>query len=596
MWDKVKLTRPSFRDLLWLFAQVLKASPFIAAVWIILVLINAGAGAAQLLVLRETVNTLVDADLMSSVVPWLTALCLLFFVEQAISTLLPLLREQLRIRAGFTLQRDALQKTGKLPLEAFDDEESHDLINRVVTGGDSSVVQLMQNGLNFIEYTPVLFTSAVVLGLISIWIPLIIVGGAILLRVFEIRMGARMRHFEVENTRNKRLADYYVQLLMERRSAAEIRLWGIGETLLQRWRTILAQYLRERLGIDFQNASQGIFQVFIFVAIIAGALLVTLLSQGRVEAGLAALVLWALRHITAGMNSMQYFVIGFVQHAGYGEDLRCLLEKEEEGDAPETQMPYPHPMREGIRLHSVAYRYPGADTDALSDVNIHIRPGEILAIVGENGAGKTTLAHILAGLRSPTAGRVTIDGINTATLSSEALRRACTVVFQEPARYPTTLHENLILESRDEVTSPLLAADAHAEVVLTQVGLQSERFPLHTFLGPEFGGVDFSGGEWQRVAIARSLIKEDSEFVIFDEPTAALDPLAELEIFQQFVELVEGKTALLIAHRLGPTRLADRVVVLDNGRIVEIGNPTELLQQDGKYAEMFAAQSEWYQS
>ena len=595
MWDKVKLTRPSFRDLLRLFAQVLKASPFIAATWLILVLINAGAAAAHLLVLRETVNTLVDADLLNSAVPRLVALCLLFFVEQAILTLLPLLREQLRIKAGFALQRDALQKTGKLPLEAFDDEESHNLINRVVTGGDSSVVQLMQNGLNFIEYLPVLLTSAVVLGLISLWIPLIIIGGAILLRVFEIQMGARVRHFEVENTRNKRLADYYVQLLTERRSAAEIRLWSIGETLLHRWRMILAQYLRERLHINFQNASQGIFQVFIFVAIVAGALLVTSLSQRRVEAGLAALVLEALRNITAGMNSMQYFVIGFVQHAGYGEDLRRLLEKKEEGDTPETQTPYPHPMREGIRLHSVAYRYPRADTDALADINVHIRPGEILAIVGENGAGKTTLAHILAGLRSPTAGHGTIDGINTATISSEDRRRACTVVFQQPARYPTTLHENLILDNTDEVTSPLHASDAHAEAVLTRVGLPTKRFPLNSLLGPEFGGVDFSGGEWQRVAIARSLIKEESEFVIFDEPTAALDPLAELEIFQQFVELVEGKTALLIAHRLGPTRLVDRVVVLDGGRIVEIGNPTELLQRNGKYAEMFAAQSEWYQ-
>ena len=581
-------TRPSFRNLLWLFARVLKASPFIAAAWITLVLINAGAGAAQLLVLRETVNTLVDVDLISSAIPWLAALCFLFFVEQVISTLLPLLREKLRIRAGFALQRAALQKTGKLPLEAFDDEESHDLINRVVAGGDSSVVQLMQNGLSFIEYVPVLLTSAVVLGLISIWIPVIIISGAILLRVFEIQMGTRVRHFEVENTRNKRLADYYVQLLTERRSAAEIRLWSIGETLLQRWRTILAQYLRKRLHISFQNAYQGIFQVFIFVAIIAGALLVTSLSQGRTEAGLAALVLEALWNISAGMNSMQYFVIGFVQHAGYGEDLRRLLGKKQDEDASETRTPYPHPIREGIRLHGIAYCYPGADTDALSDVNVHIRPGEILAVVGENGAGKTTLAHILAGLRSPTAGHVTIDGIDTATISSDDLRRACTVVFQHPARYPTTLRENLVLDSVD-------AADVHVAEILTQVGLPSERFPLNTFLGPEFGGVDFSGGEWQRVAIARSLIKEGGEFVIFDEPTAALDPLAELEIFQQFVELVDGKTALLIAHRLGPTRLADRVVVLDNGRIVEIGNPTELLQQNGKYAEMFAAQSEWYQ-
>ena len=517
------------------------------------------------------------------------ALRLLFRRTSVISTLLPLLREKLRIRAGFALQRAALQKTGKLPLEAFDDEESHDVINRVVAGGDSSVVQLMQNGLNLIEYIPLLFTSAVVLGLISIWIPLIIIGGSILVRVFEIQMGTRVRHFEVENTRNKRLTDYYVQLLTERRSAAEIRLWSIGETLLQRWRTIFAQYLRERLHISFQNAYQGIFQVFIFVAIIAGALLVTSLSQGRTEAGLAALVLEALRNIAAGMNSMQYMVIGFVQHAGYGEDLRRLLGKKQDEDASETRTPYPHPIREGIRLHGVAYRYPGADTNALSDVNVHIRPGEILAIVGENGAGKTTLAHILAGLRSPTAGHVTIDGIDTATISSEDRRRACTVVFQHPARYPTTLRENLVLDSTDTL-DVTCCGDLNPSRIAIRTGI-----PLNTFLGPEFGGVDFSGGEWQRVAIARSLIKEAGEFVIFDEPTAALDPLAELEIFQQFVELVDGKTALLIAHRLGPTRLADRVVVLDNGRIVEIGDPTELLQQNGKYAEMFAAQSEWYQ-
>ena len=588
MWDKVKLTRPSFRDLLWLFARVLKAAPFLAAVWILLVLITAGASAAELLVLRETVNTLVAVDNLSSAVPWLGVLCLLFLITQAISTLLPLLREQLRIRAGFALQRAALQKTGELPLEAFDDEESHDLINRVVAGGDSSTVQLMQNGLHLIEFIPIFFTSVAVLGLISVWIPVIIISGAILLRVFEIQMGARVRHFEVENTRDKRLADYYVQLLTERRSAPEIRLWAIGETLLHRWRTIFAHYLQERLHISFQNGVQGIFQVFIFTAIIAGALLVTSFSQGSTEAGLAALVLAALWNISAGMNSAQYYVIGFVQHAGYGEDLRRLLEKEEREQAegaPETPTPSLSPIREGIRLQDVAYRYPGAETDALSNIDLHIRPGEILAVVGENGAGKTTLAHLLTGLRSPTAGQVTIDGIETATIAAEALRDAWTAVFQHPARYPTTLRENLILNR----------TDAQVAAALAQVGLSTERYPLNTFLGPEFGGVDFSGGEWQRVAIARSLLKDAGEFVIFDEPTAALDPLAELEIFQQFVGLVQGKTAVLIAHRLGPTRLVDRVVVLEKGRIVEIGHPTELLQRPGKYAQMFAAQSEWYQ-
>ena len=275
------------------------------------------------------------------------------------------------------MQRAALQKTGKLPLEAFDDEESHDLINRVLAGGDSSVVQLMQNGLSLIEFIPLLLTSTVVLGLISIWIPAIIISGAILLRVFEIRMGARVRHFEVENTRNKRLADYYAQLLTGRRSAPEIRLWSIGETLLRRWRTILAQYLRERLRIDFQNASQGIFQVFIFVAIIAGGITRYIAFAGKDRSRTRRFGANRTSEYHCRYDSMQHFIIGFVQHAGYGEDLRRLLERDQDEDSLTKRTPYPHPIREGIRLHDVAYRYPGANTDALSDINIDIHPGEI---------------------------------------------------------------------------------------------------------------------------------------------------------------------------------------------------------------------------
>ena len=161
------------------------------------------------------------------------------------------------------------------------------------------------------------------------------------------------------------------------------------------------------------------------------------------------------------------------------------------------------------------------------------------------------------------------------------------MVFQQPARYPAILRENLALDRTK-------GSDEHAKNVLTQVGLASEAVPLDGLLGPEFGGVDLSGGEWQRVGIARSLMKE-SEFIIFDEPTASLDPLAELEIFERFVELVGGKTAVLIAHRLGPTRFADRVIVLEKGRLVEAGTPTDLLEKKGKYAQMFALQSEWYQ-
>ena len=299
-------------------------------------------------------------------------------------------------------------------------------------------------------------------------------------------------------------------------------------------------------------------------------------------------MLQALRNIGTGMNSVQYTMMSFIQHIGYAEDLRYLLEIPISKVASAPTVSYPRLQGEGIIIQDVTYRYPNADTDALQDINLHLHPGEILAIVGENGAGKTTLAQIFSGLRPPTEGQMTIDGIDAATINADDLRKACTFVFQHPARYPATLQDNVLLSMNNDQTSEV-------ESALAQVGLSTDKFPLDMLLGPEFGGVDMSGGEWQRVALARSLVKKDAELVIFDEPTAALDPLAELALFEHFVELVDGKTALLIAHRLGPTRLADRVAVLQNGYLVEIGTPSELLQRNGKYAKMFAAQSKWYQ-
>ena len=204
----------------------MEASPFLTLGWGVLVLLNAGVGAAELLVIRKAVNTLVAVKTLTPVIPWLTVLCLFFLTQQIIATLLPLLREKIRISAGYALQRSTLQKTGDLPLKAFDEEHSHNLISRVIAGGDSQAIRLMQDALNFIESVPILITSAVVLGIISVWIPVLIIAGTLILRFIEIRLGSRQRHFEVEQTHNKRLAEYYTRLLTERSSAAEVTLVG----------------------------------------------------------------------------------------------------------------------------------------------------------------------------------------------------------------------------------------------------------------------------------------------------------------------------------------------------------------------------------
>ena len=579
---------PSFRNLLWLLGSVLKVTPWLATGWLLGSLITAGVSASELLVLRKTVNTLVASETWHASAPWLVTLCVLFLIQHVIGIFLPLLRERLRIKAGYTLQHAALEKIGKLPLEAFDEEDSHNLINRIVTGSDTRSIQLIENVLAVIEMLPTLLTCIVILGMMSIWVAVSILIGTLLLRYCEIKMGARLRHFEVENTHEKRLSDYYTELLTGRETAAEIRIWGIGDTLRQRWWETLSGYLNLQLRVSFKNTSQGLLHTLGFTTFLATALVIITRMQGSIEPGLAALVLKALWDIISGMNGLQGYVITAVQHAGYGEDLHRLLEDfEVEETSATTTRKRPYLIRDGIRLKNVSYRYPGAQTDALNNINLTVRTGEILAIVGTNGAGKTTLAHLLAGLRPPTQGQMLIDDTDITILTPEAHRCVSSMVFQHPTHYPASLKDNIKL-SADQIP------DAHLESILTQVGLSDRKFSLKKFLGPEFGGADLSGGEWQHIAIARCLIKKETQFVIFDEPTAALDPLAEVRIFEQFIKLVDGKTAILIAHRLGPTRFADRVAVLENGHLVEIGTPRELLTQKSRYAHMFGTQREWY--
>lgn len=581
-------SRPSFRNYLWLLLKVLKVAPWLATCWCLISLITAGMSAIGLLVLREAVNTLVTADTVRTALPWLITLCIFYFLGQAISIYLPFLREQLRIKAGYALQRTVLEKISKLPIEAFDDEDTHNLISRASGGGDGRAVQLLGSSLALIEILPTIIMSIFILGMVSIWIAVSVVIGSLLLRFLEIQMGTRIRHFEVENTQKQRLASYYAQLLTGRHTASEIRIWCIGDILLGRWAETLKEYFDLKLRIIFKNNCQGLLHTFGFITFLTTALVIIARTQGSIEPGLAALVLSALWNTSTGMNSIQGYVLITVQHAGYGEDLHRLLNdfQDEATSATATQQG-PYTIRDNICLHNVSYRYPGTETYVLKNITMEIRAGETLALVGTNGAGKTTLAHILAGLRPLTQGHITIDNTDIATLTSEAHRRSCTMVFQHPVHYPASLQDNVKLNDEHKPNSYLEATLAH-------VGLPESKFSLDTFLGPEFGGVDLSGGEWQRVAIARCLIKKGTQFIIFDEPTASLDPMAEMEIFEQFIELVEGRTALLIAHRLGPTRFADRVAMLENGHLVEIGKPADLLSKNSKYAHMFATQQKWY--
>jgi ATP-binding cassette subfamily B protein len=268
-----------------------------------------------------------------------------------------------------------------------------------------------------------------------------------------------------------------------------------------------------------------------------------------------------------------------------------LAVPEEEPDAAE-------PLEEGapddappsLSLEDVSFRYPGSAHEALSNITLHVAPGETIALVGKNGAGKTTLIKLLVGLFRPTSGTIRVDDVDVSTLSMSALRRRVGVIFQDFARLQLSMRDNVGLgwlpSREDDVAIRAAIQDGGAGEIVS-------RLPkgLETPLGKAFGGDDLSGGQWQRVALARAFMRK-SRILVLDEPTAAMDAEGEHEIFQRFRDLKKDRTAILITHRFGTVRMADRIVVIDGGRIVEEGSHEALMMLGGLYARMFSLQAE----
>ena len=281
--------------------------------------------------------------------------------------------------------------------------------------------------------------------------------------------------------------------------------------------------------------------------------------------------------------------------------LREFLELADEGEEPVNKLRPPRPLHHGIRFHGVSFRYPGSVRPVITDFNMTLSPGDRVALVGENGAGKSTIVRLLLGLYQPTQGRITVDGVDLAEMDLAAWRLMATAVFQDFMCYPLTVYENVgigrisLLKDGDQgvaVSSEIVEAarrsGAHSFV---------KELPLRfrTLLSKEFDdGVELSTGQWQRLAMARAYVRKNCEIVVLDEPTSALDPKTEVRIYQQFGSAVEGRCTVFISHRLGSARLANRILVLKEGRLVEEGTHQALLKTDGEYARMYYLQAKWY--
>jgi ATP-binding cassette subfamily B protein len=396
-------------------------------------------------------------------------------------------------------------------------------------------------------------------------------------------------------TPQRRELDYVRQVAASADTAKEVKIFGLSAFLIDRYRTISRDTydasrrlaLRRALwGAGF--ASLGTIAYYAAYAYIAWRAVTGSLSIGDLTF-LAASFL-RLRGLLEGLLS------GFSATAGqalYIDDLFSFFRTVPGIRSPKNALPFPSPIQQGFVFEDVGFRYPGTERWAVRNLSFALAPGEVLALVGENGAGKTTLVKLLARLYDPVEGRVLLDGHDLRDYDLEALRAAIGVIFQDFVRYNLPAADNIAV-GRIEARGDQNRIEAAASAALADAVVAKLPGGYNQMIGKRFrNGVDLSGGEWQKMAIARAYMR-DAEVLILDEPTAALDARAEYEVFQRFRELSAGRSAVLISHRFSSVRMADRILVLNDGRVEASGTHAELLAVGGRYAELFELQAAGY--
>jgi ATP-binding cassette subfamily B protein len=411
----------------------------------------------------------------------------------------------------------------------------------------------------------------------------------------EAHFNAQSYALTYARTPEQRELDYVRQTGASVESAKEVKIFGLNAFLIERYRQLAAGFYRANRQLAVRRAGWGSALTALGTVgyYVAYAYLAWRTLAGQFSIGDLTFLAGSFRRLRTLLEGL---LIGFSQTAGqalYLDDLFSFFEIEPEIRSPEHPRPFPRPIREGLRFEDVGFIYPGAERWAVRHLDFVLRAGEVLALVGENGAGKTTLVKLIARLYDPDEGRILLDGHDLREYDLEELRANIGVIFQDFVRYHLTAAENIAV-GRIEARDDRARIAAAAERSLADEVIRKRPAGYDQIIGKRFKrGVELSGGEWQKVAIARAYMR-DAQLLILDEPTAALDARAEYEVFQRFKELSEGKTAVLISHRFSSVRMADRILVLADGTVEAMGTHEELLRQRGRYAELFELQAAGY--
>ncbi len=498
-----------------------------------------------------------------------------------------------------------MEHAATLDLAKFEDPKFYDHLERArrsSTGRIGLIAQLLGMGEGLITLT----TLSVALLAFNPWLMLLLFIAVLPSFLGEVRFSALQYSLMFRWTQPRRQLDYLRFVGASDETAKEVQLFGLAPWLTERFRRLSETWYDEnrRLALRKAFVSSGLSLVST-----AGYYSAYLLIIARTVSG--AITLGSLTFLAMSFARGRDLIQGLLGTLGsiydeslYLRDLFVFFEMQPTIASRSDALAVPRPIRTGFVFEDVGFQYPGSDRWAVRHASFHLRPGERVALVGENGAGKTTLTKLLARLYDPTEGRILLDAVDLREYDIASLRQAIGVIFQDYVRYDFRFDENIgvgeIRDMKGYLDAPATNGDAppamHAASEKSLALSLLPRLPARwrQMLGRRFDeGVELSGGEWQKVALARAYMR-DAQLFILDEPTASLDARAEYDVFLRFSELMAGRTAVLISHRFSTVRMADRILVLKDGEIVEEGTHAELVERGGLYGELFAMQAAGY--
>ena len=575
---------------------VWETSPWLTIAFAVLTVLGGLLPPAMAWVGKEVIDAVllaIDTKDSSEVLFWITLEAGLVTLFAAFNRTLGICETLLRAQLSNKINVIILEKALTLDLTHFEDSEFYDKMRRARRQASvrplslvKRAFKLIQNGISLISYALILFYFS--------WIAvLVLMLAAIPSFIAENKFAQEGFQIFRWQSKAKREQMYLETVVARDDYAKEVILLGIGPRLVKRYDDIFNELYGEDRKLIVKRGFWGFLLSLISMVTLYGAYFwIAFAAVARtITLGTMTMYFMAFKQGQQSFSTILQCIGGMYEDNLYLSNLYEYLEQTVENKSG-TQTEGPKPG-DGIRFEKVFFTYPGATQPALNGVDLHIAPGEKLAIVGHNGSGKTTLIKLLAGLYSPEKGRITLDGLSLEKWDPKTLHQRIGIIFQDFLRYQFSIGENIGVGDLQRIEDREAWEEA-AQKGMAQSFIEQLPDEYETHLGRWFGGRELSLGQWQKIALSRAFMRKNADILVLDEPTAAMDADAEAKIFERFRALTEKQLAILISHRFSTVRMADTIVVLDKGVIIESGEHEELMLLDGQYANLFKTQAAGY--